>query len=291
MSTKVQYFTATTLDGFIADANSSLDWLFVVERDEGDSSWDEFIDGVGALVMGATTYEWVLGHHPEMLEGPEKWREFYDDRPTWVFTHRELPRIPDIDLTFVQGEVRPVYDEIVAARPGQAIWIVGGGELVGQFDDAGLLDEIRLGVTPVTLGAGAPLLPRRITSERMRLRSVERSGQMVNLIYDVSRSRMSVVRLESAERPPPTQPVISVVAAPGVKTLRTPISSRTGMSSSGMIPPPNTAMSDASRSASRASRVLNSVMWAPESTERPIRSASSWIAVSTICSGVWCRPV
>jgi dihydrofolate reductase len=184
---KVQYFTATTLDGFIADADNSLDWLFVVERDEGDSSWDEFIGGVGALVMGATTYEWVLGHEPEMLESPDKWRAYYDDRPTWVFTHRELPRIPDIDLTFVQGDVRPVYDEIVAARPEQNIWVVGGGELVGQFDDAGLLDEIRLGVTPVTLGAGAPVLPRRITSERLRLRSIERSGQMVNLVYDVER--------------------------------------------------------------------------------------------------------
>ena len=188
---KVQYFTATTLDGFIADADNSLDWLFVVERDEGDSSWEEFIGGVGALVMGATTYEWVLGHEPQMLEGPEKWRTYYDDRPCWVFSHRELPRIPGIELTFVQGDVRPVYDEIVATRPGQAtghnIWIVGGGELVGQFDDAGLLDEIRLGVTPVTLGAGAPVLPRRITSERLRLRDVERSGQMVNLVYDVSR--------------------------------------------------------------------------------------------------------
>jgi dihydrofolate reductase len=184
---KVQYFTATTLDGFIADADNSLDWLFVVERDEGDSSWDEFIGGVGALVMGATTYEWVLGHEPEMLESPDKWRAYYDDRPTWVFTHRELPRIPDIDLTFVQGDVRPVYDEIVAARPEQNIWVVGGGELVGQFDDAGLLDEIRLGVTPVTLGAGAPVLPRRITSERLRLRSIDRSGQMVNLVYDVER--------------------------------------------------------------------------------------------------------
>jgi dihydrofolate reductase len=187
---KVRYFTATTLDGFIADSDNSLDWLFVVERDEDDRSWEEFIGGVGALVMGATTYEWVLAHETEMLESPEKWRGYYGDRPTWVFTHRELPRIPDIDLTFVQGDVRPVYDEIVKAlghQPGQAIWIVGGGELVGQFDDAGLLDEIRLGVTPVTLGAGAAVLPRRITSERMRLRSVSRSGQMVNLVYDVSR--------------------------------------------------------------------------------------------------------
>jgi dihydrofolate reductase len=185
---KVQYFTATTLDGFIADEHHSLDWLFVVERDEDDPSWDEFIGGVGSMAMGATTYEWVLGHEPAMLDGPDRWRSYYDDRPCWVFTHRELPRIPGIDLTFVQGDVRPVYDDMVAARPGKNVWIVGGGELVGQFDDAGLLDEVRLGLTPVTLGAGAPLLPRRITSERLRLRSVQRSGQLVNLVYDVSRA-------------------------------------------------------------------------------------------------------
>jgi dihydrofolate reductase len=184
---KVQYFTATTLDGFIADADNSLDWLFAVERDEDDRSWPDFFDGVGALVMGATTYEWVLGHEPEMLESPDRRRGYYDDRPTWVFTHRELPRIPGIDLTFVQGDVRAVHDRIVEAVPGKNLWLVGGGDLVGQFDDAGLLDEIRLGLTPVTLGSGAPVLPRRITSERLHLRSVDRSGQLVQLVYEVSR--------------------------------------------------------------------------------------------------------
>ena len=158
---KVQYFTATTLDGFIADADNSLDWLFAVECDEDD--------------------------RPEMLESPDKWRGYYDDRPTWVFTHRELPRIPGIDLTFVQGDVRAVHDRIVEAVPGKNLWLVGGGDLVGQFDDAGLLDEIRLGLTPVTLGSGAPVLPRRITSERLHLRSVDRSGQLVQLVYEVSR--------------------------------------------------------------------------------------------------------
>jgi dihydrofolate reductase len=190
---KVQYFTATSLDGFIADEHHSLDWLFEVPHDGADGddgSWDEFIGRVGPMAMGATTYSWVLKHHPEMLDGPEKWREFYDDRPCWVFTHRELPRIPDIDLTFVQGDVRPVYDEMVAARPGARVWanvwIVGGGDLVGQFDDAGLLDEIWLGLTPVVLGAGAPLLPRRITSERMRFRRATQSGQRVRIVLDVS---------------------------------------------------------------------------------------------------------
>jgi dihydrofolate reductase len=184
---RVQYFTACTLDGFIADADNSLDWLFEVPHEGDDGSWDEFIGPVGSLVMGATTYEWILGHDPEMLDGPDKWREYYEDRPCWVFTHRELPRIPGIGLSFVQGEVRPVYDEIVAARPGANVWVVGGGDLVGQFDDAGLLDEIWLGLTPVVLGAGAPLLPRRITSERLRFRTVERSGQRVRVVLDVSR--------------------------------------------------------------------------------------------------------
>jgi dihydrofolate reductase len=184
---KVQYFTATSLDGYIADADNSLDWLFVVDRAPDDPSWDDFIGGVGTMVMGATTYEWVLAHEPEMLASPDKWRGYYDDRPCWVFTHRDLPRIPDIDLTFVHGDVRPVYDAMVAARPGQHVWVVGGGDLVGQFDDAGLLDEIRLGLAPVTLGGGAPLLPRRIGSDRLRLRKVDRSGQLVNLVYDVSR--------------------------------------------------------------------------------------------------------
>jgi dihydrofolate reductase len=191
---KVQYFTATSLDGFIADEHDSLDWLFAVPHDpaEGDDgSWDEFIGGVGPLVMGATTYEWVLRHHPEMLEGPDKWREFYDDRPAWVFTHRSLPRIPGIDLTFVQGPVRPVYDEMVAAHPDANVWVVGGGDLVGQFDDAGLLDEVWLGLTPVFLGAGAPLLPRRITSERMSFRRVRQTGQRVRVVLDVSRRSSS----------------------------------------------------------------------------------------------------
>lgn len=62
-------------------------------------------------------------------------------------------------------------------------WIVGGGELAGQFADAGLLDEVIVGITPVTLGAGAPLLPRRILSDRMRLVEVEQMGQFAKLAY------------------------------------------------------------------------------------------------------------
>ena len=185
--TRVQYFTAATLDGFIADEHHSLDWLFEVPHGDDDGSWDAFITRVGALVMGASTYTWMLGKHPEMLEGPEQWREFYGDRPGWVFTHRELPPMPGVDLTFVSGDVRRVHDEIAAGIGDQNLWVLGGGDLVGQFDDAGLLDEIHVHLTPVVLGAGAPLLPRRITSSRLRFRTAEQHGQRVNVVLDVTR--------------------------------------------------------------------------------------------------------
>jgi dihydrofolate reductase len=183
---KTQFYTATTIDGFIADEHNSLDWLFEVPQGEDDGSWDEFIADVAVLVMGATTYEWVLDHE-DLVAHPEKWHQFYGDRPAWVFSHRDLPAIPGVDLHFVSGDVGDAYDEIAAAASDGNIWVVGGGDLVGQFDDAGHLDEIQLGAVPVVLGAGAPLLPRRITASRLHLRSARQSGQQVRIVLDVAR--------------------------------------------------------------------------------------------------------
>jgi dihydrofolate reductase len=176
--TKTQYYTATSVDGFIADADNSLEWLFTVER-EGPGRFSEFFKDVKAMCMGATTYEWVIEHEPD------SWQRYYGDTPCWVFTHRQLPAIAGGRPRFVQGDVRPVHDEMVKAAAGGNVWIVGGGELVGLFADAGLLDEILLGVAPVFLGAGAPLLPRRLLSNQLRLVEVARDGQMAALTYAV----------------------------------------------------------------------------------------------------------
>lgn len=180
---KTQYYAATSVDGFIADAQNSLDWLFEVDRPEADK-FGEFFRGVGAFAMGATTYEWVV-RHERLLDEPHKWREWYGQTPGWVFSHRDLPAIPDVDLTFVSGDVRPVHEAMLAAAGGGNVWLVGGGELVGCFADHGLLDEIIVGVAPVFLGSGAPLLPRRLPASRVRLTSVEPVGQFVYLTYTV----------------------------------------------------------------------------------------------------------
>ncbi|MFC4063918.1 dihydrofolate reductase family protein [Actinoplanes subglobosus] len=181
---KTQYFTATTIDGYIADDHNSLDWLFEVDDKAGENPFAQFFEGVGAFAMGATTYEWVVAHE-KALEHPSSWLEPYGDTPAWIFTHRELPVIPGANLHFVRGDVRPIHTEMTSAAAGKNIWLVGGGDLVGQFADEGLLDEVILGVAPVTLGAGAPVLPRRITSSRYTLTSVRQLGQFAYLTYDV----------------------------------------------------------------------------------------------------------
>jgi dihydrofolate reductase len=182
---KTQYYTATTLDGYIADENNSLDWLFEVDRaQDGDHSFAGFFADVGAMAMGATTYEWVL-EHERVLDDPGKWREYYGQTPCWVVTHRTLPPIPGADIRFVEGDVAPVHEQMSRAADDKNIWLVGGGDLVGQFSDRNLLDEILVGVAPVTLGRGAPLLPRRLTAAQLELVDVARDKQFARLTYRV----------------------------------------------------------------------------------------------------------
>jgi len=155
---RLVYYAATTLDGFIADPDDRLDWLFRQQQDpNGSLGYDAFIAGIGAIVMGSTTYEWILDHQPDRWDYP---------MPAWVMTTRDL-RLPaaPADVRFASGDVAPVHDAMVAAAGGKDLWVVGGGELVGRFADAGLLDEVIVYVAPVVLGSGRPLLPRRLDLE------------------------------------------------------------------------------------------------------------------------------
>lgn len=180
---RIVFDTATSFNGWIADEDNSLAWLFAVEG--GDHTDDGlFPTGVSVMVEGSTTYEWVLAES-DILAHPEKWREFHGDRPTFVFTSRELPVPEGADIRFVSGPVADVLAEIRAAAGDGDIWVVGGGDLAGQFLDAGVLDEIALSVAPVALTAGAPLFPRRVESDRLRLVSASAVGQFARLVYRV----------------------------------------------------------------------------------------------------------
>jgi dihydrofolate reductase len=182
---KTQYYTATSLDGFIAMPDDSIDWLFPL-GELGTTGYPAFIKDVGALAMGSATYEWMYRHAvgPE-AQTPSPWPY---EQPTWVFTSRELPIVAGADVRFARGDVRPVHAEMAHAANGRNLWIVGGGDLVGQFHDHGLLDEIIVQIGSVTLGAGKPLLPRMIVDPPLRLTSAVAMGSgFAELRYDVPR--------------------------------------------------------------------------------------------------------
>jgi len=172
------FFTASSLDGFLATEEHSLEWLFAQDFDwEAKMPETAFVTGIGALAMGASTYEWLLRNQ-------ESWEY---SQPAWVFTHRELQVPEGADVRFVKGDPAEVFERIAASAEGKDVWVMGGGDLAGQFADAGLLDEVWVQFAPVTLGAGHPLFTRPL---QLDLQDVVRNRDFVCTRYRVRKAEV-----------------------------------------------------------------------------------------------------
>lgn len=147
------YFTASSLDGFVVDDHDSLAWLTTRDvNPTGPFGYQGFIRSIGALVMGATTYEWVVNEQPG---------EWMYTQPTWVLTHRPEIVVPGHPVQTFSGDVTQLHSRLVAAAGYQDVWVVGGGDAAAQLVDAGLVDELVVNYAPCSLGSGAPLLPTK----------------------------------------------------------------------------------------------------------------------------------
>lgn len=145
------YYTASSIDGYIVDDRDSLEWLISRDIDvDGPFGYRAFGDSVGALVMGATTYEWIVANDPD---------DWQYKQPTWVMTHRpNIIRAGDPVRAF-QGDVTELQPLLLRAAGYQDIWVVGGGDVAAQFARAGLIDEMIVSYAPCTLGSGGRLMP------------------------------------------------------------------------------------------------------------------------------------
>lgn len=184
--TRTQYNTAVSLDGFLADSEDSLEWLLALGDEASETTiFADFLEGVGAQVMGSTTYKWLIAHE-DLVAYPDRWQDYYGEMPTWVFTHHPLPVVDGADVRFVTGSVGRHHAAMLRSARGKNLWVVGGGPLAAQFAAAGLLDDVILSIAPVTLGEGRPVMPHRLEGA-LRLAEVERAGQFVALRYEIVR--------------------------------------------------------------------------------------------------------
>lgn len=164
----VKLFIASSLDGFIARTDGSVDWLFT----DDDYGYAEFYETVDVLVMGRKTYDQVLGFG----EWP------YQGKDCYVFTHRGLRGQPG-RVYAVSGEPARVLEQI-RERARKGIWLVGGADLVTGFRSRQLIDEYILSIHPILLGEGIPLFANSAFGEKLALvTSKSYSSGLVQLHY------------------------------------------------------------------------------------------------------------
>lgn len=164
-------FISTSLDGYIATKDESLEWLFEVEG-EGDNGFAEFYETVDTVLMGKRTYDWVMKQ--DIKEFP------YKNKDSYVFTRSAIEDTENV--RFVNNDVTDFVHKL-KGKEGKNIWIVGGGELLHSFVHEKLVDEFIITVAPTILGKGIPLFREGDYQLDLSLKGVRKFNQFVELHY------------------------------------------------------------------------------------------------------------
>lgn len=172
---KIRLFIAQTLDGYIATKDESLQWLFDVEGD-GDNGYGEFMQHIDTVVMGKRTYDWVMEH--------EKGVYPYTQLKSVVFSRSGF--VPPEGVSTVSGSVQDWADSELT-QDGKDIWVVGGGEVIQQFLEANLVDELIITTAPVLLGDGIRLFSPGTYEKKLKLLQLRTFGQFAESTYRVIR--------------------------------------------------------------------------------------------------------
>lgn len=171
----VVLFIATSLDGYIATKDESLEWLFNVEG-EGDNGYSAFYQTVDTVLMGNNTYDWMIrnvtGEFP------------YKNKDCYVFSRSSIEDNEYVE--FINADIVHFISEL-KSKEGEDIWLVGGGELLHFFLEKGLVDEIILTVAPTIIGKGIPLFKEGEYQLDLKLKGTRKFNQFVELHYDVKK--------------------------------------------------------------------------------------------------------
>lgn len=170
MARKTVLYIATSLDGYIASSDGSIDWL--VKYDSSISGYDEFISTVDTVVMGYTTYR-QLSEELSVGEWP------YEGLEVYVVSSRDHENRKEV--TFVKDPIKLV--EELKRKDGKTIWIVGGAKLAHRLFEKGLIDELVLTIVPESIGRGIPLFPK--TPMTLQTIQTKHYGPFVEITYAI----------------------------------------------------------------------------------------------------------
>ncbi|QAA30935.1 dihydrofolate reductase family protein [Clostridium manihotivorum] len=170
---KLYLYIATSLDGYIATLDDSLEWLFKVEG-EGDNGYSEFFNTIDTVLMGRKTYDWIIKN--DVGEFP------YKNKPCYVFSKTLTGKNDHVE--FINEDITS-FTKRLKSTTGGNIWIVGGGELLHHFIKNYLVDEFIITIAPTIIGKGIPLFNELDTEVKLKLRNIRRFNQFVELHYEL----------------------------------------------------------------------------------------------------------
>jgi len=171
---KLVLYIATSLDGYIAGEEHQMDWLFSVEGD-GDNGFSKFASTVDTVLLGRTTYDWILEHEKTV-------DKIYSDKECFVFTRTKRPA--NEHIKFIHTDAVDFVKEL-KQKSGKNIWIVGGGDLLFTFINEQMVDELIITIAPLLLGKGIRLFKNSNFQTHLSLIIINRYNQFAELHYDV----------------------------------------------------------------------------------------------------------
>ena len=178
---KVIAYLAASADGYIARPDGDVEWLNRRPH-KYDYGMKTFYASIDTILLGRKTYDWAVDYYKKLGKPPQ----FDAKVPHMVFS-RKPPGNPAAGVEFVTAPVK-TFMRKMRATPGKNIWMMGGGELIASFLDAGELDEFDIHVMPTLIGQGIPIVaPRHRDIELKLLQAKKYPDGVVRLRYAVTK--------------------------------------------------------------------------------------------------------
>lgn len=171
IKTRLVFYGAVSVDGYIARNNHSLDWLLGIEG-EDEIGYEDFYATIDTILMGRKTYDQISKDVPN--EFPYKGKQCY------VFS-RTLSGSNEL-VDFINEDVVE-FTKSLKKHPEKRIWVVGGGEVLYPLLQKKLVDEFIIQIAPSIIGRGIPLFIPGEQENQLQLLNVKRNKQLAELHY------------------------------------------------------------------------------------------------------------